>query len=95
VTAQLRRVRLAASSLTCDSPILIDGNLSPQNIIAKRYRLGPTGLFVLTIGPFGFSFPLSYLPAHLRDLLLHSFLGHKERTEQVPTQIEKVRNRLE
>jgi hypothetical protein len=60
-----------------------------------RYRLGPTFLFVLTLGPFGFSFQLGYLPAHLRDLLLQSLLGYKERTEQVPTQIEEVRNRLE
>jgi hypothetical protein len=52
-------------------------------------------LFVLTIGPCGFGFQLGNLPGHLRNLPLQSFLGHKERTEQVPTQIEKVRNRLE
>jgi hypothetical protein len=35
------------------------------------------------------SFQLGNLPAHLRNLPLESFLGHKERTQQVPTQIEK------
>jgi hypothetical protein len=35
------------------------------------------------------------LPAHRRDLLFQSLLRHKERTQQVPTQVEKVGNRLE
>jgi hypothetical protein len=67
---------------------------SKQNTIAKRCRSRPACLFVLTIGPGGFGFQLGNLPAHLRNLPLQSFLGHKERTEQVPTQIEKVRNRF-
>jgi hypothetical protein len=45
--------------------------------------------------PCGFGFHLANLPTHLRDLLFQSFSGHKERTEQVPTQREKVCNRLE
>jgi hypothetical protein len=68
---------------------------SKQNTIAKRYRLGSASVFVLTIVPCGFGFQLGNLPAHLRNPPLQSFLGHKERTQQVPTQIEKVRNRLE
>src|SRR5262249_48004676 len=68
---------------------------SKQNTIAERYRSGSACPLVLTMGPCRFGFQLGNLPAHLRNLPLQSFLGHKERAEQVPTQIEKVRNRLE
>jgi hypothetical protein len=51
---------------------------SKQNTIAKRYRSGSAGVFVLAISPCGFSFQLGNLSAHLRNLPLHSFLGHKE-----------------
>jgi hypothetical protein len=44
--------------------------------------------------PVGFGFQLGNLPTHLRNLPLHSFLGHQERMRQVPAQREKVRNRL-
>jgi hypothetical protein len=47
------------------------------------------------VGPCGFGFQLVNLPAHVRNLPPQGFLGHKERAEQVSTQIEKVRNRLE
>jgi hypothetical protein len=68
---------------------------SKQNTIAKGYRSGSACVFVLTIGPCGFGFQHGNLLAHLRNLPLQSFLGHKERTQQVPTQMEKVGNRLE
>jgi hypothetical protein len=68
---------------------------SKQNTIAKRYRSGSACPLVLTVGPCGFGFQLVNLPAHVRNLPLQGFLGHKERAEQVSTQIEKVRNRLE
>jgi hypothetical protein len=61
---------------------------------AKQNRSG-SGVFLLAIGPCNFSFQLSNLSAHLHDLPLQSFLGHKERTQQVPTQLEEGRNRLE
>ena len=38
-------------------------NLLKRNAIAKRYRSGPTCLFVLAIGPFGFGFQLGNLSA--------------------------------
>ena len=78
----------------CDSPIFTGGKIE-ANTTAKRYRSGSVLPLVLTIGPCGFGFQIGNLPAHLHNLPLQSFLGHKERTEQVPTQIEKVRNRLE
>ena len=61
----------------------------------EKVRSRPTRIFIVAICPFGFSFQLRNLPAHLCDLSLQSFLRHEERTEQVPTQIEKVCNRLE
>jgi DNA-binding NarL/FixJ family response regulator len=60
-----------------------------QNTIAKRYRSGSACPLVLIIGLCGFRFQLGNLQAHVRNIPLQSFLRHKERTEQVPTQIEK------
>ena len=61
-----------------------------QNRITKRYRSGSACVFVLAIGLCGFGFQLGNLLAHLRNLPLQRFLGHKERTQQVPTQREKT-----
>jgi hypothetical protein len=78
--------------ITCHSPIFI-GDRIEQSTIAKGIS-GSTCVFVLT-NPCGFSFQFGNLPTHLCDLLLQSFLGLKERTQQVPTQIKEVCNRLE
>jgi hypothetical protein len=96
VTSAAREAGLTASA---NEVVIRQYSSTAKSVTAKQNRekvcSGAIGLFVVTIGPFGFSFQLGYLPAHLRDLPLQSFLGHKERTEQVPTQIEKVRKRLE
>jgi hypothetical protein len=84
---------LSFQSINCDSPIFIGGEIyktqSRKGIAQDR----PASLSSPSARAAS-AFISAICRTHLRDLLFQSFWG-QERTEQVPTQREKVRNRLE